>query len=106
FKPAANRDELRTRFGYMPTDVVGLFIAHHWKFKGAREAIAAVAKVGDPNLKLTLVGNEPAEPYRQFAKSLGILNQIVFAGGVPDAIDHYQAADFFVLPTRGDSCSL
>jgi UDP-glucose:(heptosyl)LPS alpha-1,3-glucosyltransferase len=106
FCPAPDREMLRKKFGYAQNDVIGLFIAHHWKFKGAREAIAALAKVGAPNLKLVLVGGEPPEPYRRFAESLGVANQVIFAGSVPDALAHYQAADFFVLPTRGDSCSL
>jgi len=106
FRPAGDRATIRQKFGYAPEAIIGLFIAHHWKFKGAREAIAAVAQVGNPNLKLVLVGGEPPEPYRRFAESQGVANQIIFAGSVPDALARYQAADFFVLPTRQDSCSL
>jgi UDP-glucose:(heptosyl)LPS alpha-1,3-glucosyltransferase len=106
FRPADDREAIRKRFGYANNSVVGLFIAHHWKFKGAREAMSAIALISNPNLKLVLVGGEPPEPYRRFAESLGVANQIIFAGSVADALPHYQAADFFVLPTRQDSCSL
>ena len=106
FKPSGDREVLRRQFGYEPDSVVGLFIAHHWKFKGAREAISALGEIRNPNLKLVLVGGEPPEPYRRYAESLGVANRTVFAGSVADALSHYQAADFFVLPTRQDSCSL
>jgi UDP-glucose:(heptosyl)LPS alpha-1,3-glucosyltransferase len=40
------------------------------------------------------------------ARELKLANQVVFAGATTDPYAFYAAADFFVLPTRHDPCSL
>jgi UDP-glucose:(heptosyl)LPS alpha-1,3-glucosyltransferase len=40
------------------------------------------------------------------AAAAGVTEQVCFAGATDDPYAFYQAADFFVLPTRHDPCSL
>src|SRR5204862_936693 len=74
--------------------------------KGLAQAIAAVARVGDKRLNLRVVGGDDPKKYLALAKDLNISAQVEFVGPVPDPRPHYAAADFFVLPTRHDPCSL
>ena len=57
-------------------------------------------------LILLVAGKPDPAKYRQLAKSLGVADRVLFAGQVSDPVAFYQAADFFVLPTRFDPCSL
>ncbi len=94
------RERQRTQLGLGAQEVVGLFIGHDFGRKGLYDAIAAVRMVNDPRLKLLVVGEDhararvPAELW------------IVPVGRVPDGYPYYAAADFFILPTRHDPCSL
>ncbi|MFA6133864.1 MAG: glycosyltransferase family 4 protein [Phycisphaerae bacterium] len=109
FDPQANaaaRDELRGRLGLGAEHVAALIIAQNFKLKGVAEAIEAVARVGDERLRLIVVGRPDPSAYRRMAERLGVAGCVVFAGSTDRPADFYQAADFFVLPTRHDSCSL
>ncbi len=81
-----------------------LLIAQDFERKGLRQAIEALAKV--PSLNLTVVGGDDAARYRRLATSLGLADRVHFAGPASDPRPFYRSADFFVLPTRHDPCSL
>ena len=51
-------------------------------------------------------GSENPLPYKRLARYLGVGDRVRFAGGTKDPYSFYRAADFFVLPTRHDPCSL
>lgn len=104
-RPAAG-DEIRRRFNIDHGKVVALMIAQDFARKGLREAIGALAQVKDPNLILLVVGKENANPYRNLAGQHGLGKRVVFAGPTDDPYSFYRAADFFILPTRHDPCSL
>lgn len=109
FDPAARpgaRDEVRQRFNIGPDKVVTLLIAQDFARKGLREAIVAVEKVKDPRLVLLVVGKQDPAAYRKLATEQKVADRIVFAGPTSDPGAFYRAADFFVLPTRHDPCSL
>jgi UDP-glucose:(heptosyl)LPS alpha-1,3-glucosyltransferase len=112
FNPAQSpqsRDLVRKRFGIDREAVVGLMIAQDFKRKGLPQAIAAMGKPLSQFaaiLKLLVVGKENPAPYAHEARRLGIADQIVFAGATDSPADFYRAADFFILPTRHDPCSL
>lgn len=89
-----------------PDKTVALMIAQNFRLKGLAVAIEGVASLHNPNLVLLVVGKESAAPYQRQARGLGIANQIIFAGPTTDAVSYYADADFFVLPTLRDSCSL
>lgn len=97
---------IRQQFHISNDRVVALMIAQDFERKGLRQAIAAVARLNDPRLVLLVVGKQESSPYQNLAISLGIADRVVFAGPTSDPTSFYRAADFFVLPTRHDPCSL
>jgi UDP-glucose:(heptosyl)LPS alpha-1,3-glucosyltransferase len=100
---------VRERFGLdAPGTVVALLIAQDFERKGLREAILATCG-GDgegERPKLLVVGKEDTRKYEQLASRSCGAKDVTFAGRTDDAYAFYQAADFFVLPTRHDPCSL
>jgi UDP-glucose:(heptosyl)LPS alpha-1,3-glucosyltransferase len=109
FDPAARTGagiDVRRRFGIAADALVGLMIAQDFARKGLREAILAASQIRDPRLVLLVVGKEDPARYRALASENGIADRVIFAGPTPDPFAFYQAADFFVLPTRHDPCSL
>ncbi len=109
FDPSAvpdPRSETRSQFGFADDDIVGLMIAQDFERKGLRQAIEAVAKNIDKRLKLLVAGKQDAKKYRNLAEQLGVRDQVRFAGPTKIPVTLYRAADFFVLPTRADPCSL
>ena len=104
-RPGAG-DEVRRRFHIEPDKIVALIIAQDFARKGLRQAIVATAKVSDPRLVLVVVGKQDPATYRRLAEEHGIADRVIFAGSTDDPYSFYRAADFFVLPTRHDPCSL
>jgi UDP-glucose:(heptosyl)LPS alpha-1,3-glucosyltransferase len=100
------RDEIRRRFSIGGDRVVGLMIAQDFARKGLREAIVALAAIPDARMMLLVVGKQDPTPYRKLAADRGVLDRVIFNGPTTDPYAFYQAADFFVLPTRHDPCSL
>jgi UDP-glucose:(heptosyl)LPS alpha-1,3-glucosyltransferase len=94
------RERQREALGLKHDDVVALFIGNDFRRKGLDEAIAAVGKANDPRLKIVVVGDDHAG-----GRAPGGA-WIVRAGRVGDAYPFYACADFFILPTRHDPCSL
>jgi UDP-glucose:(heptosyl)LPS alpha-1,3-glucosyltransferase len=86
--------------------VVGLMVAQDFERKGLREAISALARVKDCAIALEVVGKPDPGPYVELARSLGVEASVQFMGPQRDVFAFYAAADFFVLPTRHDPCSL
>jgi UDP-glucose:(heptosyl)LPS alpha-1,3-glucosyltransferase len=100
------REKIRRKHGIAPDKIVALMVAQNFRLKGLAVAIDAAAILNDPRLMLLVVGKESPTPYERQAKKLGIENRIIFAGSTSDIYSYYAAADFFVLPTMRDSCSL
>jgi UDP-glucose:(heptosyl)LPS alpha-1,3-glucosyltransferase len=98
--------EVRRTFAIGGDRVVGLMIAQDFARKGLREAIAALAAVPDRRLVLLVVGRQDPAPYRKMAAEAGVSDRVIFAGPTDDPYSFYRAADFLVLPTRHDPCSL
>lgn len=109
FDPQANPDRrqaTRDRWGLKADCVMALMIAQDFERKGLRQAIEALAQVRDSRLVLTVVGRDAVPPYRRLAEKLGVADRVIFAGTTSDPAAFYHAADFFILPTRHDPCSL
>jgi UDP-glucose:(heptosyl)LPS alpha-1,3-glucosyltransferase len=108
FDPAAGaraRAAIRGEWKIGDRQRLGLFVGNNWKLKGVREALQALAGL-DPRLVLMIAGRDEPRPYRKIARRLGVADRVIFAGSVGDTRPLYGAADFLVLPTRRDTCSL
>lgn len=108
FDPIINpgvRNEVRAKHG-LGDQVVALIVAQDFRRKGVRPAIEALARVPDERLSLLVVGKPNPAEYRALAKSLNVEHRVIFAGPTTYTYAFYQAADFFVLPTYHDPCSL
>ena len=109
FDPARRIDAgmtIRRQLGISAGKTIALMIAQDFRRKGLPEALAAMARVDDPQLLLVVVGKEDPAPYQRLAEQLRIADRVVFAGQTDDPYAFYKAADLFVLPTRHDPCSL
>jgi UDP-glucose:(heptosyl)LPS alpha-1,3-glucosyltransferase len=84
----------------------GLIIANDFERKGLAQALRALAQIGPTRLNLDVVGKEDPGRYDAMAKDLGVADAVVFWGAANDPRPRYAAADFLVLPTRHDPCSL
>jgi UDP-glucose:(heptosyl)LPS alpha-1,3-glucosyltransferase len=99
------REAVRRRWGIGPEGVVALMIAQHFDRKGLPQVIDAAAQV-EPHITVVVVGKDDPAANAERARRLGIGQRIIFAGTTDSPAEFYSAADFFVLPTRHDSCSL
>lgn len=106
---AAVRARFRLERGLGPNDLVALFVAHNFKLKGLTPLLHALARrntgAGRRIHLLVCGGGKPAA-YRGLVKRLGLDAQVHFLGFVRDVRDPFHAADFFVLPSYYDPCSL
>jgi UDP-glucose:(heptosyl)LPS alpha-1,3-glucosyltransferase len=99
------RRAMRERWGIGADRVVALMIAQHFDRKGLPQTIDAAAKL-QGRITVLVVGKDDPATSAARARRLSIGDQIIFAGTTHSPADYYAAADFFVLPTRHDSCSL
>jgi UDP-glucose:(heptosyl)LPS alpha-1,3-glucosyltransferase len=109
FDPSArpeSRAQIREQLGVTDDQVLALLISQNWELKGVRQAIEALSRLEDRRLTLAVVGKDNPRPYQAVARTLGVANRVHFPGPTNDAPAFYRAADFFVLPTRSDVCSL
>lgn len=102
----ATRAGLRQRLGIAADAVVALFVGHDYARKGLHEALQAIGRIEDPRLRLLIVGPPLGAPQRRWVSRLGLADRVIAPGPQRDTYPFYQAADFFVLPTRHDPCSL
>jgi UDP-glucose:(heptosyl)LPS alpha-1,3-glucosyltransferase len=106
---AASRTETRKRWGVGENETVALMIAQDFARKGLMSAMKALAQTkqsaGGPD-ELVVVGKDVIPYYQRQAARLGVGAYVKFAGPTDDPGAAYAAADFFVLPTYHDPCSL
>jgi UDP-glucose:(heptosyl)LPS alpha-1,3-glucosyltransferase len=106
---AGSRAETRKRWGVGENETVALMVAQDFARKGLIPAMKALAQTrqsgGGPD-KLVVVGKDVIPYYQRQAARLGVGAHVKFAGPTDDPAAAYAAADFFVLPTYHDPCSL
>lgn len=95
--------ERRKLFLALYDQPIGLMIAQDFERKGLREAILALSKLPQ-SPPLLVVGKQPPGKYRALADELKL--PIRFVGPTDDPRRFYALADFFILPTKHDPCSL
>lgn len=102
----ARRTEARQRRGFRDDDFVLLLIGNDWRVKGLPTILEAMAILGGLPLRLLVVGNDVAEPFRASARKLGVEERCLWEPSRPDVLDFYAVADAYVSPSREDSFGL
>jgi len=99
FKPdSEKRIETRSQYNIDENDVVLLFTGYEFRRKGLEHIIRALPYT-DKNTKLFAVGKSNPKPFQKLANELGVSDNIIFTGFVPEIRDYYAASDIFVFPT-------
>jgi glycosyltransferase involved in cell wall biosynthesis len=104
-----DREAFRTQHAFEPGDLVLVFVAlGHFERKGLPLLLDALRQVGNPRLKLMIVGgtNDLLDTYRRRVDQMGLTNQVRFAGMQRDVRPYMWAADAFVLPSHYETFSL
>jgi glycosyltransferase involved in cell wall biosynthesis len=109
FKPGPKKQSLLERYQVKDRKViltVSRFSAKE-KYKGYDKVIEALAlmRPSIPDFIYILVGGGDDRPRAEaLVKELGLDNNVVFAGVVPEGelVDHYNIADVFVMPSSFD----
>jgi UDP-glucose:(heptosyl)LPS alpha-1,3-glucosyltransferase len=109
--PRAVRQEYRYRHGLAESDLVALFVGHNFRLKGLLPLLETLAFRVERDqtaraLHLLVCGGGRIEPIRARVAELGLAKTVHLVGFEPEIRSAYHAADFFVLPTYYDPCSL
>ena len=109
--PAAAREDVRARHGLAEGDVVGLFVGHNFRLKGLPALLEALAFRSQAILEarpvhLLVCGGGRIGPMKRLVARLGLEDYVKLVGFAPDVREYYHAADFCVLPSYYDPCSL
>lgn len=96
------REGVRKIFGIADNDVLLIFASTNFHLKGLEYLIRGMAKLNKPNLKLLVIGGDDKRQYETLANSLGIGENVIFAGKGKDMKEFYQSGDVFAYPTLYD----
>ena len=105
------RQEIRNLWGIDQSDVVILFVSMNFDIKGLDPLIAAVAKTKancpEEKIKLLVVGKGDEKKYRRMAKSMGIGDDVIFAGVHREKLEPiYMASDVFSILSKFDTFAI
>ena len=106
------RATVRSRLGLEDEQRLAAFVGHDFERKGLREAVLALGRLQKTDgevarrLKLVIAGRARARKYLALARQHDVEKQVLEYGHTDDTYPIYQAADFLVLPTKHDPCSL
>jgi glycosyltransferase involved in cell wall biosynthesis len=96
----------RTALG-LPADVLTLLlVGNDWKNKGLACLLAAVARLGDPALRVLVVGRDDSRLFRGQIATLRLGSQVLFLPPRADIETYYAAADCYVGPSLDDAFAL
>jgi glycosyltransferase involved in cell wall biosynthesis len=107
FQPGPHPEHLLQRYGLTPDQPVLLYVGRMAANKRIETLVRAFAHIRErlPHAVLLLIGDYRPGPYaqvvaeaRELARTLDVVDGLIFAGQVPDAElpAHYQLADVFV----------
>ncbi len=108
FHPARRAQEgarLRAELGFLPEELVVLFLGSGYARKGLDLVLGAFPALlaSEARARLVVAGYDSSwKRYARRAKNAGLGAQARFLGGRRDPETLYAAADLFVLPTRYD----
>jgi glycosyltransferase involved in cell wall biosynthesis len=102
----ARRGDARQRRNFRDEDFVLLLIGNDWRNKGLLTILEAMVALSLLSVRLLVVGNDNAEPFRARTVQLGLQDRCRWELSSPDVLDFYAAADVYVSPSREDSFGL
>ncbi len=82
-----------------------LYVGRHTDQKGIAHLLYAIKKLRDPEVTLVIGGKgHLTDQLERFAELLGVEDQVIFAGYVPEEAlgDYYASADVFVSPSLAE----
>lgn len=84
-----------------------LFVGVNWERKGGDLAVETARLLNDAGIKTTLrvVGSVPPGSLPDFVISTGFINKST-AEGMRRFVELFQAADFFILPTKAEAAGI
>lgn len=102
------REKIRAEFGFSKEDTVVMYCGRILEVKGVRELVRAVINIGDPHIKLLMIGSAISggnadTPYVAEVKTLveQAKGRVKFTGYIDnqELYRYYQAADMQVIPS-------
>jgi len=89
-------------------EIVILHISNNFRLKGLHTLIQSLGELKKTgrDFKALIIGRGKDAPYRNLARKLGCLDNLIFLGHVNEIEKYYAASDIYVHPTFYDSCSL
>jgi 1,2-diacylglycerol 3-alpha-glucosyltransferase len=102
-------DRLRRRVGAKKSDRLILCVSRLAKEKNVELLLEALARTGDPSLKLAIAGDGPArDDLEDFARECGVYDRTCFLGIVArDQLpDLYASCDAFAMPSETETQGL
>ena len=102
----ARRAESRQRRGFGDGDFVLLLVGNDWRNKGLPVILQAISALPLLPIRLLVVGNDAADPFRAQAARLGVGERCSWESPSADVLDFYAAADVYASPSREDSFGL
>lgn len=101
------RLQSRSQLGLSDSTFCLLFIGNDWNNKGLPTLLEAMARVGNPDLRLLVVGHDDSAPYRAALQRLGEgKERVSFLPPRSDVEFYYSAADAYVSPVLEDAFGL
>jgi len=98
-KEKVSFDDVKKEFN-LSNEKILLYVGSGFKRKGVKEALDIVSKLKD-DFKFFVVGKEKnIQWYKNYAKSLGLENKVIFTGPRSDVDKFYSMADIFIFPTK------
>ena len=100
---------LRREFDVADTDILLLFVGSGFVKKGLDRVLEGVAALPSPvrnRVRLLVVGDDRAEPFRRLSRRLGIAGRVRFVGGRDDVAAWLQAADALALPAYDEAAGM
>ena len=103
---STRRAEMRETLGLAPQHTALLFVANELERKGFPTLLAALRELGDPSVRLMVVGRVDGGEVLRQAEAAGVAAQVSAFGPTRDVAGFHAAADLFVLPTQYEAFCL
>lgn len=106
----SQRARVREELGLEPHQTALCMLSFPEVFKGHDLAIEAISRIGDPDLRLIVIGRtegvEHVKNIKAHAVSLGVEDQVIFLGHRDDVYRLLSGMDVFLMPSRREAFSL